>query len=180
MDPDQIAFNHAPIGLALSAHRVIQRCNAEFATMFGGTVTDFSGSSLSRLYPSTADYERIGNEGITRMRIDPSYQDERIMRRLSGELFWCRVRGRSLTPEEPFSCAVWSFADLSSERPVADLTPREREVAIRTCQGQTAKEIARDIGLSPRTVEQYRANLFRKAGARNKAELIAAFAGAPL
>ncbi|WP_298106410.1 response regulator [Bradyrhizobium sp.] len=52
------------------------------------------------------------------------------------------------------------------------LTRREREVLEHTASGQSAKQIAISLGLSPRTIEDHRANLLRKVGARNAAELI--------
>ncbi len=61
------------------------------------------------------------------MRDTGRYHDERVMRRHDGDLFWCRVRGQSLTPENPFQRGIWSFADLSEERPIVELTQRERE-----------------------------------------------------
>jgi two-component system, LuxR family, response regulator FixJ len=51
-------------------------------------------------------------------------------------------------------------------------TRREREVLARIAVGETNKEAARKLGLSSRTIEGYRANIMRKVGARNAAELL--------
>ncbi|MGR3518929.1 MAG: LuxR C-terminal-related transcriptional regulator, partial [Roseovarius sp.] len=91
-----------------------------------------------------------------------------------------RVRGQSLTPDAPFTRGIWSFADLSDERPLVALTRREREVAILTCRGLTSKEIGLELGLSHRTIEVYRARLLEKFGARKLAELVAKLSGMPL
>jgi DNA-binding CsgD family transcriptional regulator len=45
-------------------------------------------------------------------------------------------------------------------------------------EGKTSKMIARDAGLSPRTVEMHRASLMRKFGAATAAELVHKLAGA--
>lgn len=50
-------------------------------------------------------------------------------------------------------------------------TPRERQVAEGIMAGQTTKQIAQRLMLSPRTVEFFRANLLRKTGATNSAGL---------
>jgi DNA-binding NarL/FixJ family response regulator len=42
------------------------------------------------------------------------------------------------------------------------LSPREREVLLRVVRGQTSAAIADDLGLSPKTVEGYRASLMQK------------------
>ncbi len=180
MESTDIAFNHAPLGLALSEDRILRRVNLHFSEMFGASVDEFKDMSLARLYPSRRDYEQIGARGLKAMQETGRYDDERIMRRLDGTLFWCRVRGQSLTPDIPFQRGVWSFADISRARPVVTLTPREREVAILTCQGLTSKEIGKETGISFRTVEAHRARLLRKIDARNVHELVAKLSGMPL
>jgi len=39
-------------------------------------------------------------------------------------------------------------------------------------RGQSSKEVARALDISPRTVEFHRANLLKKFGAKNTAELV--------
>ncbi|WP_137699995.1 helix-turn-helix domain-containing protein [Marimonas lutisalis] len=180
MNDAEIAFDHAPVGLALLENRVIRRCNLMFGEMFGGAPGDHSGRPMADFYPSRDEFESIGARGLAAMRDTGRYSDERIMRRLDGTLFWSRVRGRSLTPDDPFARGIWSFADLSDERPVVALSPRERDVAILTCRGLTSKEIGRELGLSYRTIEVHRARLLEKFGARKLAELVAKLSGMPL
>jgi len=55
---------------------------------------------------------------------------------------------------------------------LATLSPRERDVLAGVVAGKANKVIAHDLGISPRTVEIYRANLMTKTGARNMAELM--------
>ncbi|MEO1949137.1 PAS and helix-turn-helix domain-containing protein [Thioclava sp.] len=183
LDSDEmalLAFEHAPVGLAVTRDRVIERCNARFCESFGYRQDELPQRSLAVLYPSQEEFLRIGEIGLRRMRETGRYADERIMQRRDGSLFWCRVRGQSLTPADPFARAVWSFADLSELRPVVDLTARERQVAALLAEGQTNKEIARVLELSPRTAEAHRARLQAKLGARNTAELVARLTGLPL
>lgn len=176
----EIAFDHAPMGLFVLEQRIIRVCNLAFATMFGGTPADYRDVPFRLLYPSQAEFERIGARGLAMMRETGYYTDERIMRRRNGELFWCRVRGKSTTPDDPFRQGVWSLADISEDRPVVELSPRERDVAILTCQGLSAKEIGLELSLSYRTVETHRARLLRKFGARKLPELVAKLSGMPL
>ena len=55
---------------------------------------------------------------------------------------------------------------------LADLSPRERDVLQGLVSGKINKVIAHDLGISPRTVEVYRANLMAKTGARSMSELM--------
>jgi len=175
-----LGFLHAPVGLVVACHRIIKQGNARFAEIFGFGEGELTGQSLSRLYPSDEEFERIGKFGLGQMVDTGRYDDERVMRRRDGELFWCRVRGQSLTPKDPFAHSVWSFADLSEKRPVSRLTTREREVAMLLIRGMTNKEIAAALAISPRTVEAHRARLLQKHAARNSAELITRLTGTPL
>jgi len=63
-------------------------------------------------------------------------------------------------------------ADHEEALKLAKLTRREREVLNLVGKGLHAKEIARALAISPRTVEVHKANLMTKLGARNVAELV--------
>jgi FixJ family two-component response regulator len=58
----------------------------------------------------------------------------------------------------------------------AQLSEREREVLGLIVEGLTNKEIGRALGLSPRTVETHRANLFAKLQVESLAHLIRHYA----
>lgn len=180
MQITDLAFDYAPVGLVVLENRIIRRCNRQFAATFGGEVSEFTDVPLAHYYPSIEDYSRIGARALDAMRDTGRYTDERIMKRSDGTLFWCRARGQSLTPDDPFQRGIWSFTDLSDERPLVELTHREREVAILTCRGLTSKEIGLELGLSYRTIEVYRARLLEKFQARKLAELVAKLSGMPL
>lgn len=63
---------------------------------------------------------------------------------------------------------------------MARLTPRESEIAALVVDGSSNKEIARDLGISPRTVEVHRANIFKKLDVRNAVEFALIFEKAQL
>jgi FixJ family two-component response regulator len=52
------------------------------------------------------------------------------------------------------------------------LTRREREVLEQFTGGASNKEAGRTLGISPRTIEDHRANIMKKLGARNAADLV--------
>ena len=63
--------------------------------------------------------------------------------------------------------SIQEFADRISE-----LSVRQRQVMDLAVQGFSNKEIAQELGISPRTVETYRAWVMEKTGARNLADLV--------
>lgn len=174
MDIDyRLAFDLAPIGLALSRNRVMVDCNRRLCDMFGASRELLLGQSFQVLYPSAIEFERTGSRMAPILNRSGTYADDRIMKRATGETFWCHVTGRALNQEAPHEAGIWSFEDLSSMRPVrAELTAREREVAAHLMNGLTSKEIGRSLQISNRTVEIYRARLMRKYKASNASDLV--------
>jgi PAS domain S-box-containing protein len=167
------------VGMCVTEDRVVTLCNQAFGAMFGYDPRELLGHPLEPLYPSHDEFVSIGNIGLPVMRETGTYGDERIMRRRDGSLFWCHVVGRALDRDHPFACAVWMFEDISPRRPTAGtLTVREREIARQLVHGGTSKQIARALGISPRTVEAHRARLMKKMGAANHGELVARLMGA--
>ncbi|MDO9405730.1 MAG: LuxR C-terminal-related transcriptional regulator [Polaromonas sp.] len=173
----QLAFDLAPVGLVLSRNRIIVDCNQHLCDMFGATRDRLAGQSFLILYPSLAEYERIGARMLPILNALGRYSDDRIMKRVDGrnkdETFWCHVTGRALNRNAPHESGIWTFEDLSSRRPVtAQLTAREREVAAHLMDGMTSKEIGRALEISHRTVEIYRARLMRKFKSSTTADLV--------
>ena len=173
----RLAFDLAPVGLALSRERTMVDCNQALCDMFGASRDQLVGQSFQILYPSADEYERLGARMAPLLGRSGTYGDDRIMKRvdgrLKGELFWCHVTGRALNRDAPHESGIWTFEDLSAQRPVrAELTPREREVAAFVMDGLTSKAIGRTLGISHRTVEIYRARLMRKYKASTTADLV--------
>ena len=169
----RLAFELAPVGLALSRNRTMVDCNRRLCDMFGASRELLVGQSFQLLYPSADEYERTGARIAPILNRSGTYADDRIMKRASGETFWCHVTGRALNPMTPHEAGIWTFEDLSSRRPVkAELTPREREVAAHLMDGLTSKEIGKALTISHRTVEIYRARLMRKYKASTTADLV--------
>jgi PAS domain S-box-containing protein len=172
-----IGFEWSPAALCVTRRRVIVACNTAFCALFGYRADELTGVSIAMLYPSQPEFRRIGQRGYPSMRQGRRYQDERLMRRRTGDLIWCRVTGQATDAEVPAREAVWSFERVEhAVGSVASLSPREREVVTQLAAGHTSKEIARLLALSPRTVEMHRARLLRKLGVRSTAQLLARLA----
>ena len=174
------AFDLAPVGLVLSRQRLMVDCNRELLAMFRAEREQLIGRSFEILYPTADEFERTGLRIAAQLDTAGRYADERVMRRLAGagpardgELFWCHVSGRALDPAQPHAAGIWAFEDLSAKRALKyELTPREREIAALLIEGLTSKGVGRRLGISPRTVDVYRARLMRKTGAATTPELV--------
>lgn len=58
------------------------------------------------------------------------------------------------------------------------MTLRQQEICELVTRGLTSKEIARQVGISRRTVEDHRADIFKKVGVRNAVQLTRKMLGA--
>jgi PAS domain S-box-containing protein len=167
------AFELAPIGLVLSRQRLMVDVNREALAMFAASREQLVGQSFEMIYPTHEEFERTGLRITASLDTQGRYADERVMKRLSGEMFWCHVSGRALDPAQPHAAGIWAFEDLSAKRALkVEFTAREREIAALLVEGLTSKGIGRRLDISPRTVDVYRARLMRKVGAATTPELV--------
>lgn len=69
----------------------------------------------------------------------------------------------------------YSSIQYSSRKMNTPISEREGEILSLLSEGQTVKEIASTLYLSPHTIESHKKNLVRKFDARNTAHLVAKF-----
>ncbi|MEL7526348.1 MAG: PAS and helix-turn-helix domain-containing protein [Pseudomonadota bacterium] len=174
---EALAFDYAPMGIALTEHRIIRTCNSSFADMFGYEKQDLIGQSFRLLYGSDEEFHQIRDIGLKPLSLSLPYTDERLMLRSDGSRIWCRFRARTLTPDRPLARTVLSFALIDDSGTGPKLTPRERDILLLLSRGLTSKEMARTLGLSPRTVEDVRARLLKKFKVKNVALLLSRLGG---
>lgn len=65
------------------------------------------------------------------------------------------------------------MTELNEVQTAPGLTQREQEVLEQVAEGLSAKEVARDLSIAPRTVERHIENIRLKLRARNTPHLIA-------
>lgn len=180
-DPSAAGFGYSladiPVPIVFAAHRIIRDCNAPFAALFGYDRTEMIGVSFRQLYQDVGDFVRVGELWRSHLAAGVIYFDERVMRRKDGSTLWCRVHGRSNTPDDPFAEAIYCFEPMQRGILPTEhvLTGRQRQILMLVAQGRTSAEIAAELRLSRRTVEAHRARLMKTIGVRNGAELMAWF-----
>ena len=83
----RLAFEMAPVGMILSRHRSMLDCNRYVCEMFDTSRELLLSQSFQMLYPSVAEYERLGAHMAPILNVKGYYSDNRIMKRANGELF---------------------------------------------------------------------------------------------
>jgi DNA-binding NarL/FixJ family response regulator len=69
--------------------------------------------------------------------------------------------------------AVAGLARAAGGQPGVALSRRESQILASIADGNSVKQTARELGISPKTVENLQGRLFRKLGARNRAQAVA-------
>lgn len=94
-----------------------------------------------------------------------------------AEFVTLESRNHIIVPNEPAWPQVVSelrrFLRAESEHFFAGLTPRELDVLERIALGRSNEEIARDLGLSEKTVRNATTNVYAKIGVKSRAQAVA-------
>jgi DNA-binding NarL/FixJ family response regulator len=85
----------------------------------------------------------------------------------------CRaaLRGETFLYPHVVRALLRAHLERGERGPPDGLTPREREVVKLIAEAHTSEQIARELVISPRTVERHRENILGKLGMRDRVEL---------
>jgi two-component system response regulator FixJ len=92
--------------------------------------------------------------------IEKPFDDERLVESLA----------QAMAAERELRSEAAERSELAAR--VAELSPRQREVMYLVAEGLSNKQIALQLGISPRTVENYRAWAMERMGAGSLADLV--------
>lgn len=179
-------FESAPIGMLVMQRDTIVAVNRALCAMFRTSETALLGQPFGALFPDGDALDAIRpaiDEAVGRVG---QYREHRLLRQraLPGadepELIQVSLQYLHLDAEH---LLVICAADDLARAPAgghADLTPRERDVAMLLRKRYTAKEIGKCLGISHRTVEVHRSRLMRKYGVNSAAALLRCLLDDPL
>ena len=173
MDQALMLAELLPVGTMLANERVITNINTLFADMFGYKPDDVVGKSLEFLYPSYREFIDRGNQWFDFLQNTGGHCDERIMLSKGDVPVSVRVKGRCYDRKNPYRLVACTFEVTTPLGAGFRLSAREQSIVTAMSEGMTSKEIARNLSLSPRTIETYRSRLMIKTGASNASQLLA-------
>lgn len=159
-------------------------CNSTFCEMTGYTAEDVIGRNCrilqggDRHQPQLDELRRALSEGRTSRVLLRNY-------RKNGSMFWNELVVSPVRDEHEqlthFVGLQYDITDVINAtqaklRDVADriktLAPRQREVMDHLVHGKPTKSIARELGISVKTVEVHRARVFEKMGVDSVVDLV--------
>jgi len=157
----------------MTEDRVILTCNKTFCDMTQYKKSELVGESFEKLYSSREEFNTIRDIGLESLKTIGSYTDHRLLHCKDHSMIWCRFRAHTLTPENPLSRTVLSYARITDTQTHNNsLTARERSIVSALTRGLTSKQIAAELSISVRTVEDVRYRLLKKFNAKTSSELL--------
>jgi non-specific serine/threonine protein kinase len=190
-----IRGNHEPAAALLEESlRVLRGSEDKFCLAYG--IFGLAGVAAARAQPSRAARlwgaaeglrEEIGVVSLTQLELQAYDYEGRVIaarKKLGDEGAWeaAFAQGRAMSIEEATEYAFSqegiptapesTLADTSTDAPLTDrLTRREREVAELVARGLTNRQIASELHLSERTIENHVSNILRKLALASRAQV---------
>ncbi|MBK1668051.1 hypothetical protein CKO28_08375 [Rhodovibrio sodomensis] len=160
--------------------RTILACNSRAEQVFGYSADQMVGQSTLLLHLNAESCREFGENGTPVLENGQPFHTRLWMRRACGACFPSENTVMPLQDVDGRQVALSLVRDLSEESPstrfskvYGRLTPREQEVFALTARGLSAKEVARNLQLSHRTVEQHRNSVLHKFQMRSVKQLLA-------
>jgi DNA-binding NarL/FixJ family response regulator len=161
LQPDIIVLDiHMPETDGLQAARVIRAANPRSEILIltvddsDDAVRDASEAGAQGIVMKSAAADDLIVAVAALARHEPFYTS-----RASGMLKRDSLRPLGTDPTQPDAAP-------------AKLTNRERDIVVGVAKGQSHKQIAAALSISPKTVESHRRNIMRKLGLKSAAKLV--------
>ena len=108
----QTLLQSTDIGVAFIQKRAIQRCNQQFAEIFGfPDSASLLGQASYLLHPSRDAFRALGRDAFAEMAQGRTFRSVRQMRRKDGSLFWARF----INSEAPSEGSIWTLDDVDAQ-----------------------------------------------------------------
>lgn len=112
-----LLLENAGVGIVFVKQRVLVRCNQRYAEIFGhASPESVIGASSLSIYPSERDFKQLGAQAYPVLATGRHFKTERLMRRRSGELFWCSLTGRMIDPQDSAAGSIWIVDDIDERK----------------------------------------------------------------
>jgi PAS domain S-box-containing protein len=110
-----LILDNSSLGIALVENREFKWVNPRLGELFKLEPDKMPGSSTRIIYYSDEEYQRIGKHAYEELGRGNRFDENLEFQRHDGTLFWCRLSGKALDPENPQdSGSLWMFEDISN------------------------------------------------------------------
>ncbi|MDF7801750.1 PAS domain S-box protein [Pontiellaceae bacterium B1224] len=123
-EEQSLILNNSILGIALVRHRKFEWVNPRLTEMLGRPINEIQNHSTRLLYATEKDYEENGNLAYGMLSENRRFDHLLHLRNSNGTLFWCRLVGKALNPEDPDEGSIWMFEDISERKETEDKLTR--------------------------------------------------------
>ncbi|MCG8684889.1 MAG: response regulator [Desulfobacterales bacterium] len=107
-------LTQSPVGICIIKKRgIIHWANPACYNMTGHEVGSLEGQSISSLYPTSKEYERIDRLLVDKLKRDGKAVTDTRLSRSDGTAFDCRVRASRLDPHDPAKGMLLTVSDIT-------------------------------------------------------------------
>jgi PAS domain S-box-containing protein len=136
----QVIFDNAIVGICYSIDRKIVRCNRRFEDMLGYEPGELDKARFQQIFPTEREYRRTNAAMAQHFLKHRVFANERLMRRKSGELFWCALSAKKLNPGTRSRRAIWILQDISRRKNAEEALQRTHQRLESLVEERTRKE----------------------------------------
>lgn len=117
MREQQALLDNAGVGIVFLRQRMVVRCNQRYAEIFGyDSDKSLIGIKSDSFHPDRAAFRELGRAAYPVLAAGHPYRIERLMRRRCGSLFWGRLTGSLINPEDTSEGSIWIIDDIDEQR----------------------------------------------------------------
>jgi len=134
-----LIVEHVPVGLMFLKNRQFIWANAAMERLFGYTPAELQGQTTALLYPSIEDYASQGGVAYAVLAQGNEYTTEGLMQRKDRTLFWCKLHGQAIQPDDLAQGTIWILEDITEHRRLQETQQQLNAELERRVQQRTAE-----------------------------------------
>ncbi|MGO8855155.1 MAG: PAS domain S-box protein [Steroidobacteraceae bacterium] len=149
----QLIFDNAIVGIGCSIDESMVRCSRRFEDILGYEPGELDRANFRQIFPTESEYLSTHAAMSRHFRRHRVYDDERLMKRKSGDLLWCALSVKRLNAGTRRRRAIWILQDISPRKNAEEALQRthqrleslvqERTQEVRQTNEALRQEIAR-------------------------------------
>ncbi len=116
LNEQKTILNTVSAGICLIKQRCFQWVNPAFESIFGYSAAEICGQTPALLYVHAEDHERVQREATQHVDGQRAFTTEVLLKRKSGEAFWCHIAGRRIPSDQTGLSAIWVLQDIDSRK----------------------------------------------------------------
>jgi PAS domain S-box-containing protein len=128
-DEQRAIFDAAASGIGFIRDRIVVRCNRKLEEIFGYGPGEMAGTTTRSWYETEAEFVKTGQEVQRDLQATGRFQAERQLVRRDGRLFWARMNGQAMDPNDISKGLVGMLDDITEERQAAEALRQAKEAA---------------------------------------------------